>query len=120
MHPSRAPNVQFSQFIPYACHLWNVKLINIFTSKIKNPVNSDRALGWDTPSKDGKSTAGNYFSDQTYGHLGFTGTSLWIDPKNDIIVIFLTNRVHPTRNKDGINSVRRELHTSIVKELLGE
>ena len=72
-------------------------LIKEFT-KIKNPVESDRALGWDTPSAKG-SSAGDYFSKMSYGHLGFTGTSLWIDPEKEIIIVFLTNRVHPSRNK---------------------
>ena len=76
------------------------EIINQFTNRINTPQNSERTLGWDTPSKNGKSTAGDYFSNKTYGHLGFTGTSLWIDPEKDIIVILLTNRVHPTRNKE--------------------
>ena len=56
-------------------------------------------MGWDTPSQNGKSSAGDYFSEFTYGHLGFTGTSMWLDPENEIIVILLTNRVHPNRDK---------------------
>ena len=93
-------------------------LINTFTSKQKNPVKSDRALGWDTPSRNGKSSAGDYFSKTSYGHLGFTGTSLWIDPEKNIIIVFLSNRVYPTRNKKGIYKVRRELHNSIMKNIL--
>ena len=79
---------------------------------------SDRALGWDTPSRNGKSSAGDYFSKTSYGHLGFTGTSLWIDPEKNIIIVFLSNRVYPTRNKKGIYKVRRELHNSIMKNIL--
>ena len=94
------------------------KLINQFTSKSNNSIRSDRVIGWDTPSKNGSSTAGDYFSDKTYGHLGFTGTSMWVDPVNDIIVVFLTNRVHPTRNKKGIYKVRRNLHNSIMNNIL--
>ena len=93
-------------------------LINTFTSKQQNPVKSDRALGWDTPSRNGKSSAGDYFSKTSYGHLGFTGTSLWIDPEKNIIIVFLSNRVYPTRNKKGIYKVRRELHNSIMKNIL--
>ena len=81
------------------------------------PKGSDRALGWDTPSQNGKSSAGDFFSDKSYGHLGFTGTSVWIDPTNDIIVVLLTNRVHPTRKKGGIYGIRREFHNSVMKEI---
>ena len=91
-------------------------LIRTFTSKRKNPVKSDRALGWDTPSLIG-SSAGDYFSKNSYGHLGFTGTSLWIDPDEEIIIVFLTNRVHPTRNRKGIYNIRRELHNSIMTKI---
>tara|TARA_S200000501_G_scaffold169855_1_gene160010 strand:+ start:63236 stop:66043 length:2808 start_codon:yes stop_codon:yes gene_type:complete len=91
-------------------------LIKEFTTKIKNPVKSDRALGWDTPSIKG-SSAGDYFSNMSYGHLGFTGTSLWVDPEKEIIIVFLTNRVHPSRNKKGIYKVRRELHNSIMTNI---
>ena len=91
-------------------------LIKEFTTKINNPVKSDRALGWDTPSIKG-SSAGDCFSNISYGHLGFTGTSLWIDPEKEIIIVFLTNRVHPSRNKKGIYKVRRELHNSIMTNI---
>ena len=91
-------------------------LIRTFTSKRKNPVNSDRALGWDTPSDRG-SSAGDYFSIGSYGHLGFTGTSLWIDPNEEIIIVFLTNRVYPTRENKGIYNIRRELHNSIMTNI---
>jgi len=91
-------------------------LIRTFTSKTKNPVNSDRALGWDTPSDRG-SSAGDYFSIGSYGHLGFTGTSLWIDPNEEIIIVFLTNRVYPTRENKGIYNIRRELHNSIMTNI---
>lgn len=93
-------------------------IINLFTSQSSNPVKSDRALGWDTPSKDGRSSAGDYFSNGSYGHLGFTGTSLWIDPEKEIIIIFLTNRIYPTRAKKGIYKVRRDLHNSIMNNIL--
>jgi hypothetical protein len=56
---------------------------------------SSRALGWDTP--EGRSSAGDYFTSSAFGHTGYTGTSLWIDPELDLWVVLLTNRVHPTR-----------------------
>ena len=92
--------------------------IEEFTARQNLPLGSDYALGWDTPSRNGKSSAGDYFSNQSYGHLGFTGTSLWIDSKNDVIVVLLTNRVHPTREKRGMYSVRRNFHTEIMKAIL--
>ena len=97
-------------------------IIKRFTEKSETILNSDYVLGWDTPSQNGKSSAGDYFSEFTYGHLGFTGTSMWLDPENEIIVILLTNRVHPTRDKKNIGrrmyDFRRDFHNSIVKEIL--
>jgi len=89
-------------------------LVNQFTSKKQNPIFSDRALGWDTPSQNGKSSAGDFFSDNSYGHLGFTGTSVWIDPDKEVIIVFLTNRVYPSRSSKGIYTVRRAVHNSIM------
>tara|TARA_Y100001968_G_scaffold274240_1_gene267332 strand:- start:9166 stop:11982 length:2817 start_codon:yes stop_codon:yes gene_type:complete len=83
---------------------------------------SDYGLGWDTPSQNGKSAAGDYFSDSSFGHMGFTGTSMWVDPEEEIIVVLLTNRVYPNRNKKNINkrmyTFRREFHNSLMKEIL--
>ena len=97
-------------------------IIKRFTEKSETILNSDYVLGWDTPSQNGKSSAGDYFSEFTYGHLGFTGTSMWLDPENEIIVILLTNRVHPNRDKKNIGrrmyDFRRDFHNSIVKEIL--
>ena len=92
--------------------------INNFTSRQEIPTGSDRAIGWDTPSQNGRSSAGDYFSDHSYGHLGFTGTSLWIDHKSKVIVVLLTNRVHPSRDKKGMYSVRRAFHTEVMKAIL--
>jgi len=78
--------------------------------------NSTWALGWDTPSSD-NSSAGNYFSQNSVGHLGFTGTSIWIDLDKDVVVIFLTNRIHPTRNNKKIKEMRPRLHNLIMEEL---
>ena len=88
-----------------------------FISRQEIPQGSDRALGWDTPSRNGKSSAGDYFSDQSYGHLGFTGTSLWLDHDRDIIVVLLTNRVHPSRENSGMYSIRRQFHTEVMKAI---
>ena len=77
------------------------------------------ALGWDTPSTQG-SSSGKYFSSKSVGHLGFAGTSLWMDLERDVTVIFLTNRVHPTRNNQKIKAFRPMLHDSIMVELGAE
>jgi CubicO group peptidase (beta-lactamase class C family) len=74
------------------------------------------ALGWDTPSPQG-SSSGKYFSPNTVGHLGFTGTSVWVDLDKDIIVIFLTNRIHPTRNNEKIKAFRPRIHDLVMEEL---
>ena len=92
--------------------------IQDFSKRQNLPVGSDRALGWDTPSRNGKSSAGDYFSNHSYGHLGFTGTSLWIDHENEIIIVLLTNRVHPTRETKGMYSIRRNFHTEVMKAIL--
>jgi serine-type D-Ala-D-Ala carboxypeptidase len=76
---------------------------------------SARALGWDVPTE--PSSSGHYFSRQSFGHLGFTGTSLWIDPSRRLFVILLTNRVHPTRVNEKIRQVRPALHDAVVEAL---
>ena len=66
---------------------------------------SSRALGWDTP--DGQNSAGSRMGAGAFGHTGFTGTSIWMDPARDLFVVLLTNRVHPTRENTQIFEVRR-------------
>lgn len=77
-------------------------------SRVQNPVLSHRTLGWESPN--GTNSAGTVMSSPAFGHTGFTGTSIWIDPANDLFVIILTNRVNPTRDNSRIGPVR----TSIV------
>lgn len=86
----------------------------LFAARSSVP-NSSRALGWDTMLP--TSSCGTKMSPGAIGHTGFTGTSLWIDPAADLYVVILTNRVHPTRNGDGIQDVRRALHDAIVTGL---
>ena len=71
-------------------------------------------MGWDTPSRKGNSTAGDLFSKNSYGHLGFTGTSLWIDSDEKIIIILLTNRIYPSRDKTGMYQLRRSFHNKVM------
>jgi CubicO group peptidase (beta-lactamase class C family) len=80
------------------------------------PPDSTRALGWDTPTP-GRSAAGAYFSPHSIGHLGFTGTSLWIDLEHQVTVVLCTNRVHPTRQATGITRLRPAVHNLIMQAL---
>jgi CubicO group peptidase (beta-lactamase class C family) len=73
---------------------------------------SSRALGWDTMLP--TSSCGTRLSPRAIGHTGFTGTSLWIDPALDLYIVLLTNRIHPTRENNRIQQVRRDLHDAIV------
>ncbi len=74
-----------------------------------------RTLGWAVPTPGGLS--GQYFSAHSFGHTGFTGTSIWIDPDRQLFVVFLTNRVHPTRENQKIQQVRSDLHDAIMQAL---
>ena len=76
---------------------------------------SSRALAWDTMLP--TSSCGTRLSARAIGHTGFTGTSLWIDPELDLYVVFLTNRVHPTRENNQIQRVRPALHDAIAASL---
>ncbi|MCY3971228.1 MAG: serine hydrolase [Acidobacteria bacterium] len=86
--------------------------VALFTRRAQLVRDSSRALGWDTPSD--PSSAGRYFSARSFGHTGFTGTSLWIDPELELIVVLLTNRVHPTRENIAIRRLRPAIHDAVV------
>lgn len=79
---------------------------------------SSWALGWDTPSLQG-SSAGSHFSPRSVGHLGYTGSSLWMDLDRELIVILLTNRVHPSRSNEAIRPFRPRIHDLISLEIAG-
>ena len=93
-------------------------LISLFTTRQSTVDEANRGYGWDRPDRDGTSSAGDYFSDKTFGHLGYTGTSFWIDPEQELVVVLLTNRVYPTRNNLGIKQVRRKFHNTLNKSIL--
>jgi CubicO group peptidase (beta-lactamase class C family) len=76
---------------------------------------SSRALGWDTMLP--TSSCGTRMSPRAFGHVGFTGTSLWIDPERSVYVALLTNRVHPTPDNNAITAVRPALHDAIIDAL---
>jgi beta-glucosidase-like glycosyl hydrolase/CubicO group peptidase (beta-lactamase class C family) len=92
-------------------------LVRGFTSKQAGPEGSTRALGWDTPSAGGRSSAGTLLSRSSFGHTGFTGTSIWMDPERDLFIILLTNRVHPTRENRAILRIRGQVADSVVRVL---
>lgn len=85
--------------------IFRPRTINLFTRPV-SPERHTRALGWDTRSSDGYSSAGELFGPASFGHTGFTGTSMWIDPDRDLYVILLTNRVYPNRYNRGHIDVR--------------
>jgi len=97
-------------------HSYNFKkeLINKFFERQKD---SDRALGFDMPSLS-DSSCGSQFSKNSVGHLGFTGTSFWMDLDRSIIVILLTNRVHPSRDNNKIKRFRPILHDTVMDIIL--
>ena len=88
-----------------------------FVARQNVPPGSTRALGWDTPSDSGYSSAGAELSRRSFGHTGFTGTSMWMDPDRDLFVILLTNRVNPTRANTAILRVRARV-TDLVADAL--
>jgi CubicO group peptidase (beta-lactamase class C family) len=89
--------------------------IQLFTQRESTPPGTSRALGWDTPSS--PSQSGKYFSPRSYGHLGYTGTSLWIDPERQLSVTLLTNRTWPDRASQAIKEVRPRFHDAVVEAL---
>ena len=91
--------------------------VELFTTRANMIPESSRCLGWDSPS--GASSGGVYLSDASFGHGGYTGTTLWIDPENEIIVILLTNAVHPNRkNKEPkYFDWRHRIHSAVYESL---
>lgn len=83
------------------------------------PPGSTRALGWDTPSDSGYSSAGSKLSRRSFGHTGFTGTSIWMDPDRDLFVILLTNRVNPTRANTKLLHVRAVVADLVAAAVVG-
>jgi len=86
-----------------------------FVTRRPDVPGSSRALGWDTMLP--TSSCGTKMSPRAFGHTGFTGTSLWIDPENDVYVVLLTNRVHPNRSNEAIKKIRPAVHDAVMGEL---
>ncbi len=93
---------------------WSPETIALFTT-VQDSTFSSRALGWETPN--GTNSAGRIMKRPAFGHTGFTGTSIWIDPANDLFVVLLTNRVNPTRQNAKIGGVRQAV-ADMAEELI--
>jgi CubicO group peptidase (beta-lactamase class C family) len=91
-------------------------VIREFTRRQNLVPGSSRALGWDTPSPGG--SAGTRLSARSFGHTGFTGTSLWIDPERRLAIILLSNRVNPTRNNPRWAPVRAQVADLVMATLI--
>lgn len=77
---------------------------------------ADRALGWQKP--DGSNSAGHRMSEEAFGHTGFTGTSIWVDPAHDVYIVLLSNRVNPTRANNRIGRVRVQLADAVMSSIV--
>jgi len=92
------------------------ELVRQFTTRQGSAAQSSWALGWDTPSV--PSSSGSSFSECSFGHLGYTGTSLWIDPLCELEVVLLSNRVHPSRRNEKIKVFRPCIHDLVYREFV--
>jgi CubicO group peptidase (beta-lactamase class C family) len=102
-------------------------IVQAATSDQTERLNEARGLGWqiNRPSRDEPdstlSSAGSELSSRAFGHTGFTGTSVWIDPDLDLVAVLLTNRVHPTvGDRAVITGMRRRFHDVVVKAIRAE
>lgn len=96
--------------------LFQKETVALFTRRQSSPAGTSRALGWDTPSS--PSQSGNHFSPSSFGHLGYTGTSLWIDGERRIAVALLTNRTWPDNASKLIKQIRPAFHDALMDEVL--
>jgi len=87
--------------------------ISLFTRRESSPPGTSRTLGWDTPTP--PSQSGKHFGQRSYGHLGYTGTSLWIDPERQLSITLLTNRTWPDCSNQAIKEVRPKFHDAIIE-----
>jgi CubicO group peptidase (beta-lactamase class C family) len=107
-HPSGSPNKCIALPI-------RPETIALFTRREPTPSGTSRALGWDTPSS--PSQSGKYFGPTSFGHLGYTGTSLWIDPTRQLSITLLTNRTWPDNANQAIKQIRPKFHDAIIEAL---
>ena len=100
---------------PASVPILRPETIALFTRREPAPPGTTRALGWDTPSA--PSQSGKYFGPRSFGHLGYTGTSFWIDPDRQLSITLLTNRTWPECANHAIKQVRPMFHDAIVAAL---
>jgi len=93
---------------------FNPETVTVWTTR--QSAQSSRGIGWDTRTDD-KSSSGTKFSKNSFGHTGFTGTSIWADKDKKLFVILLTNRVYPSRNNNKLGAFRPKIHDAIVKAI---
>ncbi|MDX1419760.1 MAG: glycoside hydrolase family 3 N-terminal domain-containing protein [Rubricoccaceae bacterium] len=100
----------------YGQRLLRPETIEAFTRRVSPRGQYPMALGWMTwrPPEEGSSSAGTLFGPRSYGHTGYTGTSIWIDPDRELFVVLLTNRVHPSRSPNRIQPVRVALADAVA------
>ena len=89
--------------------------VEFFSRRESSPDGTSRALGWDTPSA--PSQSGKHFSSRSFGHLGYTGTSLWIDPERQLSIALLTNRTWPDCQNQSIKQVRPAFYDAVAEAL---
>lgn len=95
--------------------LLRAETVALFTRRESQPPGTSRALGWDTPSN--PSQSGKHFGPHSYGHLGYTGTSLWIDPDRELSITVLTNRTWPNCSNPAIKQIRPKFHDAIIEAI---
>ncbi len=91
-------------------------LVQKFTERCFPTKKGDWSLGFMLPTPGGAS-CGRYFSPQSFGHTGFTGTSFWMDPEKDLMVILLSNRIHPVRSNELFKKARPQIHDWVCEAL---
>lgn len=106
---------QFAHAMIIPCELIRRETIALFTRRELAPADTSRTLGWDTPSR--PSQSGKYFGPRSFGHLGYTGTSLWIDPDRQLSITLLTNRTWPDCSNQTIKQVRPRFHDAAIEAL---
>ena len=116
--PQCAPDGDLGEPCPVrraeARRIVDAEVLEMFTTR--HDATSSRALGWDTPAE--RSSGGDYVTSEAFGHTGYTGTSIWMDPVLDLWVVLLTNRVHPTRDNQKHVPLRRAVHDAVARSIM--
>lgn len=104
--------------VPGDIRIYPKTTVDLFSAKVTGlPYNNTRALGWDTIPVQTYPPCGHKFSPNSFGHTGFTGTSIWADKDKDLLIVILTNRVHPTAAANSHIKARSDISDAIVDAL---